>query len=299
MLPFIKDSSQNLHNNEHVANKIAQNWNKLAKKPKERKKINSFMKLYSRQYIQKVDDLSDNKKDQMDASLIPSGGYIIPWQVVTKASSLSMLVRLVMNAASRTPNGTSLNDILAKGNNAVASLFSTLVNFRLGGAALSADIVKFYNQTRLDPSFLQFQQIRWPEDWLAEGGEGGREGGELKSVKMLSGRQCAVGIGELTKYAEEQRPELAASVEKNRRRSFPPMGRWLACWGMFGALSAICFLLSQRSWTLFVQRESKLTLVHLLIFSLRIPRCSQNEIFSLCLSAYSTHLVCTAQFMDP
>ena len=33
-LPFIKDPSQNLLNNEHVANKIlARNWNKLAKKP--------------------------------------------------------------------------------------------------------------------------------------------------------------------------------------------------------------------------------------------------------------------------
>ena len=33
-LPFIKDPSQNLLNNEHVANKIlTRNWNKLAKKP--------------------------------------------------------------------------------------------------------------------------------------------------------------------------------------------------------------------------------------------------------------------------
>ena len=127
-----------------------------------------------------------------------------------------------MNAASRTPLGTSLNDILAKGNNIVANLFSTLVNFRLGGAALSADIAKIYYQTRLDPSFLQFQQLLWPEDWMAEGGEGGGEGGELKSVKMVvkiliyglhpSGQQCAVGVGELTKYAEEQRPGLAAGA---------------------------------------------------------------------------------------
>ena len=48
-LPFIKDPSQNIHNNEHVANKIlARNWNKLAKKQKERKEvIDSFIKLYS------------------------------------------------------------------------------------------------------------------------------------------------------------------------------------------------------------------------------------------------------------
>ena len=123
-LLFIKDPSQNLHNNRHMADKIlARNWNKLAKKPKERKEvIDSF--------IQKIDKLSVDERDQMNTLLIPSGGYIIPWQVVTKASSLSTPVRLVMNGASRTPLGTSLNDILAKGNNAIASLFSTLINFR-------------------------------------------------------------------------------------------------------------------------------------------------------------------------
>ena len=75
MLPFIKDPSQNLLRNEHVAKKIlARNWNKLAKKPKERKEvIDSFMKLYSRQYIQKIDDLSDDKRNQMNASLVYAG----------------------------------------------------------------------------------------------------------------------------------------------------------------------------------------------------------------------------------
>ena len=231
-LPFIKEPSENLSNNQKIAEKILlRNWKKLAKKPKEKKEvIDSFMKLYGRQYIQKVDDLSDDEKAQMNSSMIPSGGYIIPWQVVVKANSLSTPVRIVMNAASKTPAAASLNDILAKGVNTIVSLFSTLVNFRLGGAALSADIAKFYNQTRLDPSFLQYQQLLWPEDWLAEGGEGGGGGAEtlnptvetLNPTRMVvktliyglrpSGQQCAVGVRELAKYAEEQRPELAAGA---------------------------------------------------------------------------------------
>ena len=77
------------------------------------------MKLYKKGYISKLSNLDDGKKDQMDALLIPSGGYFIPWQVVTKASSLSMPVRLFMNAASKTLGGTSLNDILEKGHNVV------------------------------------------------------------------------------------------------------------------------------------------------------------------------------------
>ena len=290
------------------------------------------MKLYSRQYIQKIDD----ERNQMNARLIPSGGYIILWQVVTKVNSLSTLVRLVMNAASLTPLGTSLNDILARGENVVASLFSTLVNFRLGGAALSADITKFYNQTRLDPSFLQFQQNLWLEDWLAEGGEELGERGELKSVKMVvktliyglrpSRQRCAINVGELAKYAEEQQPKLAAvkvayvddvvtsTVPGKQQEWAVKIADVLAYRGMevkgFAisgkespaelstdgeTVGVLGYVWSPRLWTLSVPRESKLTLVHPLIFSLRILRYSRNEIFSLCLSTYSTHLVCTAQ----
>ena len=114
----------------------------------------------------------------MDGSLIPSLGYHIPWQVVRKATSVFYpLSRIVMNAASKTPGGSSLNDLLAKGHNSVTSLFASLVCFRLGDGALSADIAKFYNQTQLEASYLQYQRILWPRAYLAEGGEGRGGGG--------------------------------------------------------------------------------------------------------------------------
>merc|ERR1711911_265135 len=58
----------------------------------------------------------------------------------------------------------------------ITSLFASLVCFRLGDGALSADIAKFYNQTQLEASYLQYQRILWPRAYLAEGGKGGGEG---------------------------------------------------------------------------------------------------------------------------
>lgn len=52
-------------------------------------------------------------------------------------------------------SGGVLNDLLAKGHKLVASLFKIFVNFRLGSAAVSADIAKFYNQTPFDPGYFQ------------------------------------------------------------------------------------------------------------------------------------------------
>ena len=177
-LPFIKEPARHLNNNRNVALKVLQrNFSKLQRATDERQEvIQSFQKLYDLGYVVKVSDLSAEERSAMERSLIPSLGYHIPWQVVRKASSVSTPVRIVMNAASRTPNGSSLNDLLAKGHNTVTSLFASLVNFRLGDGALSADIAKFYNQTQLEPGYLQYQRILWPGAYLAEGGKGGGRG---------------------------------------------------------------------------------------------------------------------------
>ena len=228
-LPFIKDPAANLHDNKHVAKKILErNWSKLNRHPEEKKEvIQSFKKLYDRGFIQKVDDLNDSEKELMSKSLIPSGGYVIPWQVVRKRSSVSTPVRLVMNAGSRTSSGSSLNDILAKGMNCVSSLYSTLINFRLGDGALSADIAKFYNQTRLNPEYYQYQRILFPGSWLTEMKEGGGEGEGVDAVDLVvktliyglrpSGQQCAVGMSKLATYIDEQRPDLADGAAAIRR----------------------------------------------------------------------------------
>ena len=223
-LPFIKDPARYLHNNRHVALKVLErNFRKLQRKPEERQEvIQSFRKLYDRGYICKISDLSADERSAMDGSLIPSLGYHIPWQVVRKATSVSTPVRIVMNAASRTPGGSSLNDLLAKGHNSVTSLFASLVCFRLGDGALSADIAKFYNQTQLEASYLQYQRILWPRAYLAEGGKGGGEGEELEAVEMVvktliyglrpSGQQCTAGMAKLAAYVDQQRPDLAAGA---------------------------------------------------------------------------------------
>ena len=90
--------------------------------------------------------------------------------------SLSTPCCLVRNVVSRMPVGASLNNLLAKGINMVANLFHTLVNFCLGGGAITMDIFcKFYNQVKLGPELFQFKQILWPKDYLVDEEVGGGE----------------------------------------------------------------------------------------------------------------------------
>ena len=79
----------------------------------------------------------------------------------------------------------------------VASLFSTLVTFRLGSAVLSADMAKFYNQTQLDPGLVAFNIKKYCGPGTIclrekRGGEG--EGAELEPVSMV--------VETLTVYAQ-------------------------------------------------------------------------------------------------
>lgn len=64
------------------------------------------MKLCKKSYIAKLSDITNDGMNRMNSYLIPSGGYFILMQLVTKASSLSTLVRLVMNVASKIWRGS-------------------------------------------------------------------------------------------------------------------------------------------------------------------------------------------------
>ena len=52
---------------------------------------------------------------------------------------------MVFDASSRTPNGESLNNLLAKGKNLLPKLFDILLRFRRYNFAFSADIKSAYN----------------------------------------------------------------------------------------------------------------------------------------------------------
>ena len=72
-----------------------------------------------------------------------------PWRVVYKEDSKSTPVRMVVD-----PTMTSLNLILAKGENKIGSLFDILILNRSYGFAWASDIRKLYNQLQLSDDAL-------------------------------------------------------------------------------------------------------------------------------------------------
>ena len=162
-LPFIKDPSINLNPNRYLAEKIFnRQLSAIEKNPEMRADIlKSHAKLEDRGFVIKWDEIPEDYKERLET--IKGPGYIIPWQVVYKASSISTPVRMVMNGSCCTPGGDSLNNILAKGANTLTKIFDILVSFRSKLCALSCDIKMAYNNVWLEPEFYKFQQYLWKE----------------------------------------------------------------------------------------------------------------------------------------
>ena len=119
-------------------------------------------KLRSRGFVAPVADLPNEV--QKDLISHPAGTYVIPWRVVHKASSLSTPCRMVFDASSKTPGGESLNGILAKGRNNLASLINVLLKFRCSKAAFTCDIRMAYNNLKLHHDHIRHQLYLWKED---------------------------------------------------------------------------------------------------------------------------------------
>ena len=109
--------------------------------------LKSHQKLLDRGHVAAVSDLSDEEKWRMDQ--VQGQGYVIPWRTVYKADSLSMPCRLVFNVSSKTPGGSSLNCILAKGQNRLTKLQDLIIRFRRSKAAMSGDISMAYKGSKL------------------------------------------------------------------------------------------------------------------------------------------------------
>lgn len=174
-LPFIASPKENLFPNRFMAEKVLNSQMKkiLASDDMKMDILESFEKLSSRGFLLPVSALDTATKkliyDDSDA------GYYIPWRTVYKEASLSTPCRLVFDASSRTPGGTSLNDILAKGENRLSNINHVLLRFRNKPSAFTCDIRMAYNMLALDPSHFKYQRFLWKdgleenspvEDWI-------------------------------------------------------------------------------------------------------------------------------------
>ena len=91
--------------------------------------INAFRKLIDRGHIIPWENLSQDQRNKIKQS---KSSYFLPWDVSFKQGSLSTPARPVFDGSSKTPNGTSLNEIIAKGNADLASLLEMVLSWVIG-----------------------------------------------------------------------------------------------------------------------------------------------------------------------
>jgi hypothetical protein len=163
-LPFIKDPATSLKPNRYLAEKIFDRQMKVIEKNPEMKAdiLKSHAKLEDKGYVIEWSAIPAEYHHRLDT--IGGPGYIIPWQIVYKISSLSTPVRMVMNGSCFTPGGESLNSCLAKGSNSLTKILDILIAFRSKLCALTCDIKMAYNGVRLEAEFFKFQTYLWKHD---------------------------------------------------------------------------------------------------------------------------------------
>jgi len=211
-LPFIAPPKENLFPNRFLAQKVLDSQMKkvLASDDAKMDILESFTKLSSRGFLLPVSALDTTTKklvyDDTDA------GYYIPWRTVYKEASLSTPCRLVFDASSRTPGGTSLNEILAKGENRLSNIHHVLLRFRNKAAAFTCDIRMAYNMLALDPTHFKYQRFLWKdgleenspvEDWIIST--------LIYGVRPV-GNSLIAGFKKVADYAKEHFPQHKAGA---------------------------------------------------------------------------------------
>ena len=159
-LAFIDDPVSNLKPNMEVAIKRAIRVNAKYSDNDEVVQMicKSLNKLIDRGHVIPLEKLNDLQRKNI---LQSKSGYFIPWDVSFKSGSLSTPARCTFDASSKTPGGTSLNQLLAKGDADLACLLEMMLSWVIGRVGFTADISQFYNSILLDEDHWPYQQIVW------------------------------------------------------------------------------------------------------------------------------------------
>ena len=161
-LPFIGDPATKLSPNSHAARKLYDRQvRSLAKSPSNRHDaLASEAKLQELGFVDYLENLPVE-----DRELVLNSGvkYFMPWHAV-RSHSISTPVRIVFNCSHKTPNGSSLNDILAKGIISLNNLVEILIRWTIRGHGYHTDIRKMYNAVHLSKAYWCYQLYYWQED---------------------------------------------------------------------------------------------------------------------------------------
>ena len=162
-MPFITDPTGKLTNNTRLATKRLENvCRKYGSDPEIKEMIiSSFKKLTDRGHIVLLDDLPLDLQQKIKNARV---SYTIPWDVAFKEGSVSTPARPVFDASSKTPGGSSLNDLLAKGQPDMVRLIDMVLGWKMGPSAFIGDIRQFYNTVLLHEDHWQFQKILLKEN---------------------------------------------------------------------------------------------------------------------------------------
>ena len=211
-LPFMADPKSNLKPNRYTAERILDSQIKSLSKNEQAKLdvLAAHEKLRSRGFIVPLSELKPEEQELVLSN--EDSGYIIPWRPVWKSSSISTPCRPVFDASSKTPGGESLNNILAKGINQLATISNSVLRFRSGEGAFTCDVTMAYNGVDLDPSYYRYQQFLWKEDLNPENPV------IIMIIRTLiygvrsSGNQLHAGFEKLAENTINKFPELAAGA---------------------------------------------------------------------------------------
>ena len=161
-LAFTSDPVETLGENEHIAIKRLQNvCRKYSGLPEVKSMIiKGFQKLIDKGHIIMFDQLDEHEQHTIESG--PS--YTIPWDVGFKQESLTTPARPTFDASSKTQDGLSLNDNLAKGKANLINMVNMCLNWLIGPVAITGDISQFYNCVLLRKDHWRYQRVVWYED---------------------------------------------------------------------------------------------------------------------------------------
>ena len=120
-------------------------------------------KLQTVAFIAKLKDLPEETQRRLNEDF----KHYIPTSFAFKETSASTKTRICWDSSRSSKESSSLNSVLLKGTSEY-SVVKMLVRFRENKIGVSADIRKFYNTLRLDPSHYKYQMALWRQNMLPE-----------------------------------------------------------------------------------------------------------------------------------
>ena len=176
----------------------------------------SIEKLVDRGFVSEFKDLSPEEQNLVSQE---DFGFFIPTSLVFKANSLSTPSRVCLDASAKTPGGSSLNDLLPKGEIEL-NMSRLLQGWKAGKVGISGDLSSYYNRIKMSPEHWSVQRFRWVRDLDPDG--------EMVTMVVrtviygvrASAVLCHMGIEKLTEIHPELRDFLGSLYVDDLAKSY-------------------------------------------------------------------------------